>query len=632
MAFFWGDGGEALSQNELERRSQQAQALENGGANQEVHSWTQALSNVVNQLLGGWQMHDYNGMQKQNDDYNAKLAQSLTGGAGPQSSPVAEALLSQSPAQAPAAPDVGTVAASPVAQALGQNMAVDDYTNRLMKAESGGDPNAANPASSARGLYQITAPTQAGIARNHPEANLPTTGTMTPQQQKVAALLLDQDNRSALAAQGVQPTDANAYGAWFLGAPTAAKVLAAPDSAPVSALTNAGAVQANPFLKNMTVGDFRNWAAGKIGSPAAPTAQAVPAAVSSQGAEQIPQTMPAAMPRQTGPDMQQLLAAMSDPRANQQTRGIASALLQNRMQQDDEARQIQLKQADPLYQAQLQEYGARTAALQQRMNSSPQAGYSMIPPQQAQAMGLDPSKTYQVGPDGKIAQIGASGVNVTLNNGPTTSEFQKKSDDAAAERLGGYIQEGSNAPALIGQLQQLSDLSKSIGTGKGAQFMAAVGPYAQALGVNVKGLDQTQAFNAIVDRMAPSMRPVGSGSSSDTDVRMFMNSLPTLANTNGGNQIIAGTMQALQQNKVQAADIASQAQRGQISWQDAETQIRKLPNPYQQFKKAHPDLSTGGDASAPSASAPTQYRSGQRARLADGSIVTFNGTSWVKGG
>ena len=43
MAFFWGDGGEALSQNELERRSQQAQALENGGANQEVHSWTQAL-------------------------------------------------------------------------------------------------------------------------------------------------------------------------------------------------------------------------------------------------------------------------------------------------------------------------------------------------------------------------------------------------------------------------------------------------------------------------------------------------------------------------------------------------------------------------------------------------------------
>ena len=254
----------------------------------------------------------------------------------------------------------------------------------------------------------------------------------------------------------------------------------------------------------------------------------------------------------------------------------------------------------------------------------------MISPQQAQAMGLDPSKAYQVGPDGKIGQIGASGVNVTLNNGPTTSEFQKKSDDAAADRLGGYIQEGSNAPALIGQLQQLSDLSKSIGTGKGAQFMAAVGPYAQALGISVKGLDQTQAFNAIVDRMAPSMRPVGSGSSSDTDVRMFMNSLPTLANTDGGNQIIAGTMQALQQNKVQAADIASQAQRGQISWQDAETQIRQLPNPYQQFKKAHPDLT--GNSPASSVSSPTQYRSGQRARLADGSIVTFNGTSWVKGG
>ncbi|MBS1065934.1 hypothetical protein JK164_08170 [Gluconobacter kondonii] len=611
MAFFWGDGGEALSQNELERRGQQAQALASGGANQEVHSWTQALSNVVNQLLGGWQMHDYNGMQKENEDYNAKLAQSLTGGAAPQSSQVAQALMAQSPVQAPATPDVGTVAASPVARALGQNMAVDDYTNRLMKAESGGDPNATNPASSARGLYQITAPTQAGIARNHPEANLPATGSLTPQQQKVAALLLDQDNRNALAAQGVQPTDANAYGAWFLGAPTAAKVLTAPDSAPVSALTGAGAVQANPFLKNMTVGDFRNWAAGKIGLPAAPAAQPIPAAVQQQAAMQGAQSTPA-MPQHTGPGMQQLLAVMSDPRANQQTRGIASALLQNQMQQDDQARQIQLKQADPLYQAQLQEHDARTAALQQRMNSSPQAGYSMIPPQQAQAMGLDPSKAYQVGPDGKIAQIGASGVNVTLNNGPTTSEFQKKSDDAAAERLGGYIQEGSAAPALIGQLQQLSDLSKSIGTGKGAQFLAAVGPYAQAIGVNVKGLDQTQAFNAIVDRMAPSMRPVGSGSSSDTDVRMFMNSLPTLANTNGGNQIIAGTMQALQQNKVQAADIASQAQRGQISWQDAETQIRKLPNPYQQFKKAHPDLTT--DAAGQSSAATRTGRTATNPR------------------
>lgn len=630
MAFFWGDGGEALSQDELERRCQQAQALESGAANQEVHSWTQALSNVVNQLIGGWQMHDYNGMQKENEDYNKKLAQSLTGGAGAQPSPVTQALMSSPPSQAQTqAPDIGTIAASPVAQALGQNMAVDDYTNRLMKAESGGDPNAANPASSARGLYQITAPTQAGIARNHPEAKLPASGAMTPEQQKVAALLLDQDNRNALSAQGVQPTDANAYGAWFLGAPTAAKVLSASDNTPVSALTGSGAVQANPFLKNMTVGDFRNWAAGKISSPATAAAQPTPTAVPPQGTMQGGQTMPAAMPQQIGPDMGQLLAAMSDPRANQQTRGIASALFQNRMQQEDQARQIQLKQSDPLYQAQLQEYGARTAALQQRMSSSPQVGYSMISPQQAQGMGLDPSKAYQVGPDGKISQIGASGVNVTLNNGQTTSEFQKKSDDAAAERLGGYIQEGSNAPALIGQLQQLSDLSKSIGTGKGAQFTAAVGPYAQALGLNVKGLDQTQAFNAIVDRMAPSMRPVGSGSSSDTDVRMFMNSLPTLSNTDGGNQIIAGTMQALQQNKVQAADIASKAQRGQISWQDAETQIRQLPNPYQQFKKVHPDLS--GSSATPSTASPMQYRPGQRARLADGSIVTFNGTSWVKG-
>lgn len=591
----WGDGGQLVTPDDVAQKRALAQALI-GQSQQPANYWMQGAANMVNAFLGGFENGRANKEQAGIDDYNSKIVQGLFGnGAAPASTPVPT--VAQAPAPA-SAPDYGTSSASPVAHALGQNMAVDDFTNRLMKAESGGDPSATNPASTARGLYQITAPTQAGIARNHPEANIPATGTMTPEQQKVAALLLDQDNRSALAAQGVQPTDANAYGAWFLGAPTAAKVLTASDSTPVSALTGAGAVQANPFLKNMTVGDFRNWTAGKIGSPAAPTAQAAPAAMQPQGDVQAVQTMPA-LPQQTGPTRAQLLQVMADPRANQQTRSLGAALLQDQMRQDDQQREIQFKQADPLYRAQTDEAVARATALRQRLQPGQQPGYSVLTPAQIQANRLDPTKAYQMGPDGKINQIGA-GLTVNLPAAPNTPQFQKASDDEAAKRFSGYIQEGSNAPALIGQLQQLSDLSKSIGTGKGAQFMAAVGPYAQALGISVKGLDQTQAFNAIVDRMAPSMRPVGSGPSSDTDARMFMNSLPTLANTDGGNQIIAGTMQALQQNKVQAADIASQAQRGQISWQDAETQIRQLPNPYQQFKKARPDLTGSSDEASPS--------------------------------
>lgn len=638
--FTWGDNGEQVTPDEIDQRRQLAQSLMQQ-SQQPANYWTQGVANMVNSFLGGFERGRANKEQRQNEDYNKSLTQSLVGGGqGAQQQPIAQ---TQSPAPASdpltaALTNPQTGVSSPASQNAASGLIADDYLNHLAQAESGGKLDAKAIASSALGPYQFTDGTWRGMMQQHPDLGLTADGRTDPAQAKAAAQAFTADNIAYMLAHGVQnPTAGQEYLAHFAGAPTASKLIQADPATPVSALMSSGQINANPFLRGMTAGDVQNWANNRIGISGVPSQQAAQPSV-----QQLVQTqgVPAvAMPQQNGPDMSQLLAAMSDPRANQQTRGIASALLQNRMQQDDQARQIQLKQADPLYQAQLQEYGARTAVLQQRMKAAPSPGYSMISPQQAQGMGLDPTKAYQVGPDGKINQIGASGVNVTLNNGPTTSEFQKKSDDAAAERLGGYIQDGNAAPALMGQLQQLSDLSKSIGTGGGTDLRARLGTYGQALGLNLDPkLSDKQAFSAIVNRMAPQMRPVGSGSSSDTDVRMFLNSLPSLTNTDRGNQIITGTLQALQRNKMQAADIASQAQRGQISWQDAESQIRKLPNPYEQFRKAHADLASGSVSNAPpaqqaatSTATQPQYRAGQRARLADGSIVTFNGTSWVRG-
>ncbi|NVN06069.1 hypothetical protein HW509_10780 [Asaia spathodeae] len=642
-SFFWGDGGEALSQDELERRRQQAQALASGGANQEVHSWTQALSNVVNQLLGGWQMHDYNGMQEENESYNKDLVQGLLhGGSGAldgQPQP-------RSADQAPAVVSAAGSAQDTAAQNAASDMIADDYFKRVKQVESGNNLVARALTSSATGPYQFTDGTWRGVMKQHPDLGLTLDGRTDPMQADAAVRALSSDNIAYMMQHGVQnPNDGQKYLAHFAGAPTASRLINADPATPVSALMSSGQIAANPFLRGMTAGDVQNWASNRIGS--SPAAQ--PIAVPQRAAVAQPMVAPSAT-QQQGPDQTQLTALLSDPRANQQTRSIAASLLQNQMQQQQADRAAQQEQQtwlarqnyqqqqqanDPLRQAQIAEYGARADALRQKMNAPAGPAYSMLSPQQAQSMGLDPRKSYQVGPDGKIGEIGNSGVNVTLNNGPTTSEFQKKSDDAAADRLGGYIQEGNTAPAVIGQLQQLSDLSRNIGTGKGAQLQGQLASYAQTIGLNLDPkLGDKQAFSAIVDRMAPQMRPVGSGSSSDTDVRMFMNSLPQLGNTDRGNQIITGTMQALQQNKLQAAEIASQAQRGQMSWQDAEAQIRKLPNPYDQFRKAHADLTTNGSApsgqSVGAAQSQPQYRAGQRARLADGSIVAFNGTSWVR--
>lgn len=469
MSFgFWGDDGKLVTPDEIDQRRQLAQSLMQQ-SQQPANYWTQGVANMVNAFLGGFENGRANKEKATVDDKSAKAIQSLypaTSAQPPASpSPVAQALTNGS------APDYGTTSASPEAQAIGQNMAVDDFTNRLAHAESGGNPNAANPASSARGLYQITAPTQAGIARNHPEANLPATGTLTPEQQKIATVLLDHDNRNALAAQGIQPTDANAYGAWFLGAPTAAKVLAASDSAPISTLTGQAAIKANPFLQNMTVGDFRNWTAGKIGTPS-PTATQPPGTLQPP-TQTSPQQSPllAQAPQQTGPSQAQLVQMMSDPTLNQQAHSLAGMFLQNRMQQDYEAKQRQYEQqqwlqrhnysntqdqsnwlarqqylthqqeSDPLRQAQISEANARTQSLL-HPTQQPRS-FQTVTGAQAQSLNLDPNQTWQVGADGSTKSLGKSPEAAAQAQKATQANTASAIDsvDAAANNALGLLKE-----------------------------------------------------------------------------------------------------------------------------------------------------------------------------------------------
>ena len=184
-------------------------------------------------------------------------------------------------------------------------------------------------------------------------------------------------------------------------------------------------------------------------------------------------------------------------------------------------------------------------------------------------------------PAGATYQSGGTTVNV---GGENSSEFGKESDKKAAGRLSDIVDQGRSAQIMTGDLSRLADLAKVIGTGKGAEVLAAIGPYAQALGVDVSGLGEAQAFQAIVDRMAPNLRPAGSGATSDFDARQFLSSLPGLGKDPNGNKIIVDTLQAIQKNKIDAAEIANKAFSGEISWQEADRRIAALPNPYAAFK------------------------------------------------
>jgi hypothetical protein len=149
-------------------------------------------------------------------------------------------------------------------------MAIED---QIIGAESGGDPYARNPMSSATGAGQFIDSTWLDTIRRH----RPDLAANRSPQELLAmrtdpALSRDMtrayaaDNADFLRNQGLEPTPGNIYLAHFAGPKGAAGVLGAPDSASVGSVLGDAAVRANPFLAKMTVGDLRSWAARKAGS------------------------------------------------------------------------------------------------------------------------------------------------------------------------------------------------------------------------------------------------------------------------------------------------------------------------------------------------------------------------------
>ncbi|MDN7356316.1 hypothetical protein [Acetobacter senegalensis] len=361
--FLWGANGEEVTPEEIATRKQIAQSLLTQANQTPANYWTQGVSNMVNALMGGFMQgramqaedaHD-DWKQEQLDKYfpksggnpsastspNQDLAQALTPKDGaPISStpvsPVATALVS------PSTP-VGQVAQQGALDAITQNV-----MDHLKRAESGGRIDAKNPNSSASGPYQIINSTAEGIRRNHPELGLTPGWQTDPNQVEIGAKAGVQDNLTALLAKGIHPTEGQIYQSWFTNPRQTSQIAQADPNAPISSILTPAQIRANPFLSNMTVGDFGNWSAQKMGqtgatAPAqsAPAAQPQPApsvvqAPQSPGASGFAGASNDGMP--STPDLVRLMA---DPRTDPQMRAVLSPVLKSRM----EMQQLQARQA-----------------------------------------------------------------------------------------------------------------------------------------------------------------------------------------------------------------------------------------------------------------------------------------------
>ncbi len=151
-------------------------------------------------------------------------------------------------------------------------MAISDL---IVGAESGGNPNATNPNSSATGAGQfITSTWNSLLSQNRPDL------VQGKSPEEIAALRSDPElskqmvdayaaqNNANLQKNGLPVTPGNTYLSHFAGPDGAVKILQADPNASVADILGAKVVAANPFLKDMTAQGLQAWAAKKMGAEA----------------------------------------------------------------------------------------------------------------------------------------------------------------------------------------------------------------------------------------------------------------------------------------------------------------------------------------------------------------------------
>ncbi|WP_216825753.1 transglycosylase SLT domain-containing protein [Ruegeria sp. EL01] len=184
----------------------------------------------------------------------------------------------------------------------------EGYLARTAQIESGGDPNAQNPNSSAGGMFQFIDSTakQYGL-----------TDKTDPQASARAAAQLAADNAAHLRqALGREPTAAELYLAHQQGAGGAAKLLSNPNASAAGVVGN-DAVSLNGGNVHMTAGEFANQWTGKFGGG-------------------TPQANPQV-------DYSAVYEALANPWLDQGQRSALMGMLQEARQANDPFRQMQLQ-------------------------------------------------------------------------------------------------------------------------------------------------------------------------------------------------------------------------------------------------------------------------------------------------
>lgn len=193
--------------------------------------------------------------------------------------------------------------------------------------------------------------------------------------------------------------------------------------------------------------------------------------------------------------------------------------------------------------------------------------------------------------DWQINQKRAGATNVTTNvagEGGADSKLRTKLSEAEGERWSVIQKTGSIAASRAQDFGVMSELLK----------IAPQGPITGRLAEMFPGFSSAgDAVNAIVYRLAPTLRVEGSGATSDLEYNGMLASIPSLSKNPLGNQIILETMQSKAQIDMERAAVVTAYQNEEISATEARNRMAELDRKSILSPRARALINTAGTGS-----------------------------------
>jgi hypothetical protein len=165
--------------------------------------------------------------------------------------------------------------------------------------------------------------------------------------------------------------------------------------------------------------------------------------------------------------------------------------------------------------------------------------------------------------------------------GAVNPEFRKAAAKQNAETLGKLVEGANQQAEVLGDIQTMSALSDRIGQpGLANTVKQVLGPMANRAGINIAGLNDIEAFQAVVARTAQSLE---------------------------GRRKVIATLEGLARYNVDRGKIASAALTGRITPQQAEDMLQALPSPTAEWGRR--DAQGGSQAPSAARKAANPYQS-----------------------